>query len=180
MAAMEQMQQKGLRQQLLSLQKYPPHEAREKLPKIDKMYKDLRHLVWAELGESPLALALEHLTWLGEVTSNSLAVGDINDIVAIYQTSGWRADDAVLKALGCVTKDDDLEAVRGVIRTIYLPWMEEASRHLQKLADQAGYAGEAVAKYKPAGDNAGECLVFVDGLRFDIAKRLADFCPPKD
>ncbi|GKT09820.1 BREX-1 system phosphatase PglZ type B [Desulforhabdus sp. TSK] len=174
-----EMQEKGLRQQLLSLQKYPPHEAREKLPKIDKMYKDLRHLVWAELGESPLALALEHLTLLAEVTSNSLAVGDINDVVAIYQTSGWRADDAVLKALGCVSKDEDLEAVRGVIRTIYLPWMEEAARHLQKLADQSGYAGEPVARYKPSGGNAGECMVFVDGLRFDVAKRLANLLSTK-
>ena len=174
-----EMQEKGLRQQLLSLQKYPPHEAREKLPKIDKMYKDLRHLVWAELGESPLALALEHLTLLAEVTSNSLAVGDINDVVAIYQTSGWRADDAVLKALGCVSKDEDLEAVRGVIRTIYLPWMEEAARHLQKLADQSGYAGEPVARYKPSDGNAGECMVFVDGLRFDVAKRLANLLSTK-
>ena len=169
-----EMQEKGLRQQLINLQKYPPHEAREKLPKLDKMHKDRRDLVWAELGESPLALALEHLTSLAEITSNSLAVGDINDIVAIYQTSGWLADDAVLRALACVTRDEDLEAIRAVVRTIYLPWMEEAARHLQKLADQGGYAGEPVAKYNPSGTSAGECLVFVDGLRFDIAKRLAD------
>ncbi len=174
-----EMQEKGLGQQLINLQKHPPHEAREKLPKLDKTYKDRRDLVWAELGESPVALALEHLIALADVTSNSLAVGDINDIVAIYQTSGWRADDAVLKALACVTRDEDLEAVRGVIRTIYLPWMEEAARHLQKLADQSGYAGEPVARYKPSGGSTGECLFFVDGLRFDIAKRLANLLSAK-
>lgn len=174
-----EIQEKGLRQQLLSLQRHPPHEVREKLPKIDKMYRDLRPLVWAELGESPLALALEHLTCLAEVTSNSLAVGDMNDTVAIYRTSGWRADDAVLRALQCVSRDEDLEAVRGVVRTIYLPWMEEAARHLQRLAGQSGYAGGPLAGYKPSGGNVGECLVFVDGVRFDVAKRLADLLSAK-
>ncbi len=169
-----EMQEKGLRQQLISLQKYPPHEAREKLPKLDKMHQDRRALVWSELGESPLALALEHLTSLAEITANSLAVGEIDDIVAIYRTSGWQADDAVLKALVFVSRDEDLEAVRVVVRTVYLPWLEESARYLQKIADKAGYAREPVAKYKIAGNDAGECMVFVDGLRFDVAKRLSE------
>lgn len=174
-----EVQERGLRQQLLSLQKYPPHEVREKLPRLDKIHKDRRSLVWADLGESPLALALEYLTLLAQVTTNSLAVGDVNDIAAIYQTFGWRADDAVLRALACVTRDEDLEAIRGVVQTIYLPWLEEAARHLQKLADQAGYAGEPMAKYEPSRSGEGECLLFVDGLRFDIAKRLGDYLNEK-
>ncbi len=174
-----EMQEKGLRQQLLSLEKFPPHEARGKIPKLEKIHKERRTLVWSELGESPLAFALKHLTLLAEITANSLAVGDINDITAIYRSSGWRADDAVLRALACVTQDDDVEAIRAVVRTIYLPWMEEAARYLQKLADQAGYAEEPVEKYKPSENNAGECMLFVDGLRFDIAKRLSELLAGK-
>ncbi|MHC1725670.1 MAG: BREX-1 system phosphatase PglZ type B [Syntrophobacteraceae bacterium] len=174
-----EIQETGLRQQLLSLEKFPPHEARGKIPKLDKIHKERRSLVWSELGESPLAFALEHLTVLAEITANSLAVGEINDITAIYRTSGWRADDAVMKALAGVARDDDLEAVAAAVRTIYLPWMEEGARYLQKLADQAGYAGEPVEKYKPSENNAGECMLFVDGLRFDVAKRLSELLAGK-
>ncbi len=174
-----EMQEKGLRRQLISLQKYPPHEAREKIPKLDKMHKDRRHLVWTELGESALALALEHLTALAEITANSLAAGEIDDLIAIYRTSGWRADDAVLSALDCVTRDDDLEAIQSVVRTVYLPWMEESARYLQKIVDQQGYPGGTNVEHQPPGVKPGECLLFVDGVRFDVAKRLSDLMSDK-
>jgi len=174
-----EMQEKGLRQQLINLQKHPPHEAREKIPKLDKMHRDRRGLVWSELGESPLAMALEHLTSLAEITANSFAAGEIDDLVAIYRTSGWRADDAVLSALECATRDDDLEAIQSIVRTIYLPWMEESARHLQKLVDQQGYPGGTNVEHQQPGVKPGECLLFVDGVRFDVAKRLGDLMSDK-
>jgi len=90
-----------------------------------------------------------------------------------YANQGWRADDAVLSALACVDQTPDIEAIATAIRAIYLPWLEDSARYLQKLVDGASYPGGTVASTKPFAAAKGECVLFVDGLRFDTARRLS-------
>lgn len=156
----------ALRVDLKSLHDQPAHEARKKVAVLEKEHAERRKLVWAELGESPLARALEHLAVLAEVTAHSLTAGTIDDLAAGYQATGWRADDAVMRALDCVELQD-VDAVTVAIRAIYLPWAEDTARYLQQVADQAGYP----ALTMPGGPQ-GEAVLFVDGLRFDVARRL--------
>jgi hypothetical protein len=133
-----------------------------------------RELVWAELGESPLAMAIKHLALVAEVTKSALAAGSVADLQASYANQGWRADDAVLAALACVDKPADVDAVTTAIRAIYLPWLEESARYLQKLVDGSSYPGGTIASAKAAfSPPKGECVLFVDGLRFDAARRLS-------
>ena len=67
----------------------------------------------------------------------------------------------------------DLEAVTAATRAIYLPWLEDSARYLQKLVDGSTYPGGTIASSKPFVPKKGECVLFVDGLRFDTARRLA-------
>lgn len=157
----------SLRAELKALHDQPAHEARKRIAALEKEHAERRKLVWADLGEAPLARALEHLAVLAEVTTHGLTAGAIVDLAAGYQATGWRADDAVLRALECV-EHQDVDAVAAVIRAIYLPWAEDAARHLQQVADQSGYP-ELVMSSSPQG----EVVLFVDGLRFDVARRLA-------
>jgi len=53
-----------------------------------------------------------------------------------------------------------------------LPWAEESARHLQKVVDETSYPGGNCLTEKPFSSNEGDCVLFVDGLRFDAAKRL--------
>ena len=133
-----------------------------------------RNLVWAELGESPLAVALEPLAILAEVTKVSLAAGTVHDLANGYRNHGWKADNAVMCALACVETNEDFKAVSTSIRTVYRPWVEESASYLQKIVDGANYPGGTCLTAKPYSSTQRECLLFVDGLRFDTGKRLAE------
>jgi hypothetical protein len=158
-------QEAVLRRDLLTIGQAPPHEGRKKLLALETKHGARRALVWAELGEAPLAQAVEHLAVLAGITTDSLAAGTVEDMAAGYRNQGWRADDAVIRALSCVTEAAGAEAVATAVQSVYLPWAEESARHLQKTWQQGPARQE-----EPGG-----CILFVDGLRFDCAKRLALF-----
>lgn len=163
-----------LRRDLSALAGMPPREARLKITELEQRHRGRRKLVWAELGEATLALALEHLAVLAEVTASALAAGTAEDLAAGYRHSAWRADDALVRSLACVKKQEDWEAVCTAIRSVYLPWAEDSARHLQKVVEHSGYPGGfAAAGFVPKPKD-GECFLFVDGLRFDVARRLAE------
>lgn len=166
-------QEQALRNALRALGKLPAHDARKQVLGLEQGHADRRDLVWAEVGESPLAMALKPLCLVAELTQSGLAAGAVEDLQTGYLNQGWRADDGVLAALAWVESPADLEAVSGAIRAIYLPWLEESARYLQKLVDGSTYPGGTIANAKPFAAKDGECVLFVDGLRLDTARRLA-------
>ena len=172
-------QEEDLRKALSGLGNLPDHKARQRILELDKSHRERRKLVWVELGVSPLALALRHLGILSEITSNPLIVGSTKDLASAYASTGWKADTAVLQALSFVETDKDFQAVSTAIRAIYLPWIEDSSRYLQEEAEKSGYPGETLLnrKRRPAGN--GECILFVDGLRYDLARQLSDLLSNK-
>ena len=167
-------QEKNLHRDLVALNSLPPHEARNRLLEIEKQHGHRRQIVWAELGETPLAQALEFLAVLAEMTKTGLAAGNADDLTEGYRNTGWRADDAVIRALSKVSKSNEMEAVTTAIRVVYLPWAEESARYLQKVVDGSSYPGGTIATSKQPPSTYGECVLFVDGLRFDLAKKLVE------
>lgn len=166
-------QEQSLRRDLLALNRVPAHVARANVWELEKIHATRRDLVWAELGEAPLAMALKHLAVMAEVTKAALVAGTVADLQAGYAHSGWRADDAMLAALAYVDKPPDVEAVTAAIRATYLPWLEESARYLQQQVDGSSYPGGTIASVKPFAVAKGDCVLFVDGLRFDCARRLS-------
>lgn len=165
-------QESDLYKELVSLASQPAHEARKQAIALEHRHGERRKLVWAVLGESPLALALQHLAVIAGVTTKSLAVGSVKDMAAIYQQHAWQADDALLHALAAIEKDRDLEAVTVAIRAMYLPWADESARHLQKVWNPLT-DGIRESDRPASQDSQAECILFVDGLRFDCGRRLA-------
>lgn len=146
-------------------------QARAAVAAAEKEHGVRRGWLWARMGRSQLATALEHLTELAQ-RSAIVPVGQTPaELAASYQQTGWRVDHAALQALGCVHSKSDLEAVSGALRAMYLPWLEEAARRLQEAVKSTG----GLAPVEPSTANAlaaGTCTVFVDGLRYDVAMRL--------
>lgn len=167
-------EEKLLHGQLVALANLPAHEARKKVVELEKQHGGRRNLVWSELGHSPLARAIKQLSLVCEITKTGLAAGSVQDLQAGYANQGWRADNAVLEALACIEKSADLDAVTTATRVIYLPWLEDSARYLQKLLDGATYPGGTISTAKPYNARKGECVLFVDGLRFDTARRLQE------
>jgi len=166
-------QEKALQKALLDLTSMPAHPARQLL-ELEKEHHQRRSLVWAELQESPLALALEHLARLAEITASELTAGNFDDLTRGYQERGWQADDAALRALAQVKNLADLEAVKTALQAAYRPWMENGARYLQQLVANHGYPGGSAAELPTTPPAKGVCRFFVDGLRFDLARRLAE------
>lgn len=173
-------QENKLRGELLNLQNITPQEARKKLVELEKQHAARRRLVWAELGEAPIALALKHLTALAENTAKNLVGRTIQELAERYAANGWQIDDAAMRALAEIEKSSDLEAVKAAVRSVYLPWLEDSARHLQQIVDAESYPGGTIEKAAQTDHSSGECVLFVDGLRFDAAKRLSGILAAKN
>ena len=77
-----------------------------------------------------------------------------------------------MRALECIQKHEDVQAVTTAIRSVYASWAQESARYLQKVAGHGGLLGKIVVAATKQEILSGECILFVDGLRFDVAQRL--------
>lgn len=128
-----------------------------------------RGWVWADLGQSPLAVALEPLAKLARAAQRPLGGANLAGIIKAYVEDGWMADAAALESLASATSSHEVQLIGRVVRSLYEPWLDQGARVFQ-----AAYSAEK----NPAvlvGEVTAEkevCLVFVDGLRFDVAQLL--------
>lgn len=159
-----------LRQRLLGLDGESPESARATIRELDAVAGERRGWVWAALGSAPLAFACEHLATLARETDSHMAPGSVGSITDAYVSGRWRADDAVMRAIAAVESVDDAAAVGVAVRTIYMPWLEVAAERLASAVrdDPGSYLSPA-----PLPWPSGTCVIFTDGLRFDLGLRLA-------
>lgn len=162
-----------LRDRLGTLKAMQPADAREALRGLEKAHAPRCAWVWAELGQAPLARALQRLIALADATETPLGGGTPQEIAAAYAGGGWKADDAALGALASVERAPDVAAVRHAVETLYQPWLRQAAETFQRAVAAHPLP---VASPPPAagGPPAGRCLLFADGLRYDVGQRLAE------
>jgi hypothetical protein len=162
-----------LRQTLVDLTSEAPADARGRVLKLELEHKERRGYVWADLGWTPLALALEHLAEVARITESGVSADTVDGIADWYGTTGWRADRAVLAAFAQVDRKLDVQALETTLVAIYRPWAHAAAVALQTaVGSQANTAFyEASTRPTPA---VGEAVLFVDGLRLDVAHALAE------
>ena len=89
--------------------------------------------MWADLGLAPLAFAVEQLASLSQLTAQPLAAAELSSLTADYADRGWRADDAVLRALAAAPNTPDRDAVSSAIEPMYRPWLEAGAKALQSM-----------------------------------------------
>ena len=177
--APEQRHRRGiaLRDALLRLSDLDPDAARRKILELEQSHGERRSWVWASLGSAPLAQAVEHLATMARVTERMAWGTSVSEIMQKYADDGWVADLAVLDALASVERLEDVRAVRSAARTVYRPWLErivEAFQDAIAASEPDGYHAES-----PPEVANGTCLLFVDGLRFDLAHRLGTMLEQK-
>ncbi|MBI5440046.1 MAG: BREX-1 system phosphatase PglZ type B, partial [Deltaproteobacteria bacterium] len=132
-----------------------------------------RGWIWAELGESPLAVTLEPLARLAALSRTPLGGATLEAAVAAFAEGGWQCDRAALEAMAAHTPSaTDTALIRGVVRALYGPWLDATARHFQSLisADEAG--ARELVRSVPAEKDV--CVLFADGLRFDVADLLRE------
>jgi hypothetical protein len=159
----------SLRDSLRALKSKPAGEVRESVLALEREHGKRRHWVWARLGHAPLAAALEPLARLARCTSASVGGESPRAIAEAYFERGWEADDAALFALAAAPTADE-EAIQRVVQTMLEPWSDDGARALQRAIEGQPLPDATTAD--PVAAHAGECIVFVDGLRLDVARRL--------
>jgi len=161
----------ALRVALGALHERDPPEARSRILALEAEHGARRASVWATLGKAPLAHALAALARLAEATATPLSGGNVAGVVAAYTAGGWEADAAALTALAAVTDTADVLAVKGAVRALYMLWLRDAAELFAAAVREDG------AHYVPpprvvTAPTPGVCILFADGLRFDMGKLL--------
>lgn len=161
----------ALRSELAALDNALTGAARARILALDETHGARRAWVWSQQGQAPLACALEHLVRLAAFTQQPLSGATATALAQAYAATGWQSDAAVLAALAAVHAAADVAAVTSAVRALYRPWLEQGALALQTLV--AVQPAAVQTPELPAPD-MGTCLLFVDALRFDVARRLAD------
>jgi hypothetical protein len=162
-----------LREELTRLRDLAPHEVRATIHDLEHAHAPRRTWVWSMLGRSPLAMALRYLTALAQETERSLSGVTLAEINKAYTDWGWRVDAAVIDALAVVEQPEDVAAVKAVITALYRPWLEQAATAMQKLVNVDHPSKTYQVEPLPESTN-GTCILFCDGLRYDIGQRLIE------
>ena len=161
----------ALRTALVEVGTMKPADARQRLAYLEDEHGPRRGWVWARMGMCPLANALAHLAVLAQRTATGLGGDSVEMMAKLYAEGGHLADDAALRALACAKAAEDARSVRDAVRCVYLPWLDDTARHFQQCL--AAKALPSVAQQERVEADAGECVLFADGLRFDVGQRLA-------
>jgi len=161
-----------LRTDLAAVTDAPHSTAVSKIAELEAEHGKRREWVWTQLGESPLASALAPLARLASAAAAILGGATVEGVVNAYTKDGWRCDRAALEALSSVKAPADVALAQSVVRALYLPWLDASARHFQSLIQGA----ESTARALVSGSvhEKDSCLLFSDGLRYDVAQMLAD------
>jgi hypothetical protein len=158
-----------LRAQFLALEGAGPEAARKTIVELERTHGERRRWVWAKLGQAPLAQALGHLAALAHATATPLGGQTPQAMAESYVAGKWQADAEVLASLAAVAQQNDVMAVQTAIRAVYVTWLEQSTIAFQTLVSQHGLLAGEAPEAKP-----GCCLLFADGLRYDVAQRLSE------
>ena len=165
----EEMEDK-LRSELEVVPSLSHAKACEKVISLETNHKDRRGWVWAQLGESPLTVALEPLGRLAMAAKSALGGANAEAMAADYASDGWRCDQAAMEALAAIKPGPQNSLIARVVRALYEPWLDRSARRFQELLSAPGLdPAKLVAPVKPEHDT---CVLFADGLRFDVGAML--------
>jgi hypothetical protein len=163
-----------LRGALLDLALADGVTARERVLELENEHGPRRSWVWAKLERSPLTQALEHLASLANKTMRALNGANLEDLARNYESGGYEVDLTLLRALAEGKSNQDRVAIQSTARALYLPWLRMAAELFQQLAGKTTFGG--VGQQSLVEANVGECLLFADGLRFDLGRELQALC----
>lgn len=161
-----------LRKALEAVAAMPHAQAIDAVLALEAEHGRRRQWVWAQLGESPLAYALEPLAQLASFAQSTLGGANLEAVITAYTSEGWKCDRAALESLRSVHTTTDVALVHPVVKALYEPWLDASVRHFQELLASS----ERTARSLVTGTflEKDACIVFADGLRFDVASILRE------
>jgi len=136
---------------------------------LEARHRERRSWIWAQLGLSPLAQVLEPLGRLAQRADQPLVGSTPEEFIAPYTTDGWEADLSASQAMAMAQTAQE-EVVRKAVAALLRPWLDETAIRFQKAVARTGLPTPTDQGAITA--EAGEVLLFADGLRYDVARQL--------
>lgn len=160
-------QEQALRGALAALGELSEAKARQRVRALEAEHGPRRGWVWAKLGKARMANVLQHLVALADATEAPVGGSSLSALAGWYAEQGYLADAAALAALALADHADG-PAIQAAVRALYLPWLQRAAERLREVVHAEGYP-----KPEPVPVEDGTCLLFADGLRWDVGAALA-------
>jgi hypothetical protein len=161
----------ALRESLADLDKSDHSTACKIVLDLEERHGERRNWIWAQLGLSPMAAVIEQLARIATISIRALGGGTPNEIADSYEQGVWYADAASWKAITIVPISDRL-LISTVVRTLMGEWLDLSARAFQQSLENQQLP--SVNEYKNLTFKPGTCILFVDGLRYDLARILSD------
>jgi len=159
--------EKRLAEELLKAASMEPVAAVQAVLAEEAKHASRRQTLWAMQGRAPLATALEHLATISKVCLDPMAGGSPAEAASRYADSGWRIDAAAREAMALAQMHDLEKPIYAVLGTLYRRWLEKQAEGFQALVKQGGYPDWSLPEVPD-----GAVVLFVDGLRLDLAREL--------
>jgi hypothetical protein len=156
---------------LSDLQGVPHPEACAAVLALEETHGKRRDTVWARVGRTRFANALKPLAALAKGVAKPLGGQRPSDFVVAYDASGWQADLALLDVVALIDGPKD-ECIAEVATQLVFEWLDRGARAFQSAvsAHPLPTASDAAA----ITAEEGCCVLFVDGLRYDLGKLLTE------
>lgn len=154
---------------LRRLPQLPHAEACRRVCGLEECHAQRRGWVWAQLGQSPMAQLLDPLGSLAQRAVQPLVGASPSDFMRAYIDNGWEADAAAWQAVATAGPMHKA-TVKAAVAALLLPWLDETARRFQQAVAASGLPTPTDQDFNAI--EPGGCLVFVDGLRYDLALQL--------
>lgn len=131
---------------------------------VSAEYQERSQWVWYRLDLSPVLGLLGRILELRSAIDAAVPSADWS---SWYGNLGWKVDDAALRLARVAPMLQSL--AQSWVRLLYVPWLEQTAMRFQADLRERGLP----APQRGHHPHDGEIQVFVDGLRMDVARRLA-------
>lgn len=163
--------EEAVRKALADLKTRTHADACAAIGRLEQEHGQRRRWVWARTGLSPMAQVLEPLARLAAGARTSLGGTTPDDVAAAYLERGWQTDAAAWEAAAAAATADE-NIVNEAVRHLLAPWLDDSARAFQAAVIRAPLPGRGKQPLVEAADDV--CLLFADGLRYDVGQRLAE------
>lgn len=161
----------AVRAVLAEIEELPHDEACDAVLRLEAEHRGRREWLWAKIGRSPMATVLQPLATLAAHARTAMGGVTPEDFVGPYIDRGWEADAAALQAIAMSGTADEL-LLREVVQALLVPWIDDSAAAFQSAIERLALPGRIGQPFVHA--EPGGCLLFVDGLRYDLGRRVAE------
>jgi hypothetical protein len=142
-------------------------QAATKIIALEAQHGARRSTVWASLGHAPMALALEPLSRIAHAVMQPTAGGSVAHQAEVWAAEGWKVDASAMTALALAQAADRLADIEPALMALYRPWLQLSAQAFQQRVLSEGYPARVL---DVVPDDT--VVLFVDGLRLDLARQL--------